>query len=343
MTRLLTLRAAAALAVLIGAGAEVGAQGRGSPPPMGHAHDMDAESLRILRERVPSYATMTDAEINQNMGMMPPDWTWYGSPDGVKDDVGVLVVAHGSGTVGDKVIQEGVMPVAEAHPTAISYGMAMMGSGHIQNALDQLTAAGAKTIVVVPAVVTQHSSVYRQWAYIFGRHDDAAYLNVPRVKTDAKVILAPAMDEHPLVTDILFDHTKEISTDPANEVVIILGHGPTFAHENEIELQHIATHAKRIKDRGGFADAKGLTLQDDAPEAIRAANVATLRKWVEDADKAGRTPLIVGYLISTRGIQDKIKEDLAGLTYKFQTKGMSAHGNFTAWIRASVAEQLAGM
>ncbi|MDX2221775.1 MAG: CbiX/SirB N-terminal domain-containing protein [Rhodospirillaceae bacterium] len=343
MNRNLTLSTVAVLASLAGASFDGLAQGRGSPPPMGHAHDMDADSLRILRDRVPSYATMTDAEINQNMGMMPPDWTWYGSADGVTDGVGVLVVAHGSGTMGDKVIQEGVMPVAEAHPTAISYGMAMMGSGHIQNALDQLTAAGAKTIVVVPAVVTQHSSVYRQWSYIFGRHDDAAYLNVPRVKTNAKVVIAPAMDEHPLVTDILFDHTKEISTDPSKEVVIILGHGPTFVHENEVQLKHIATHAGRIKQRGVFADAKGLTLQDDAPEEIRAANVATLRAWVADAAKAGQTPLIVGYLISTRGIQDKIKEDLAGLTYKFQTKGMSAHGNFTAWIRASVAEQLAGM
>jgi hypothetical protein len=52
---------------------------------------------------------------------------------------------------------------------------------------------------------------------------------------------------------------------------------------------------------------------------------------------------VVGYLISTRGIQDKIAEDLQGLNYKFQTKGLSAHPNFTAWIRASVAEQTAGL
>ena len=157
------------------------------------------------------------------------------------------------------------------------------------------------------------------------------------------MIIAPAMDEHPLVTEILLDHTREISTDPSKEVVIILGHGPTFAHENEVELRHIAVHGARIKEMGKFADVKGITLQDDAPEELRSANVATVRGWVEDANKAGLTPLIVGYLISTRGIQDKIKNDLAGLDYKFQTKGLSAHGNFTKWIRASVTEQLAGM
>jgi len=92
---------------------------------------------------------------------------------------------------------------------------------------------------------------------------------------------------------------------------------------------------------GKFADAKGLTLQDDAPEEIRSRNVKILRGWVEEAKTSGRTPLIVGYLISTRGIQDKIKEDLAGLEYVFQTKGMSAHPNFTKWIRQSVDEQIA--
>lgn len=311
--------------------------------PSGMAHDMDKASLATLRAKVPGYVEMSDAQINESMGRMPPDWAWYGSAETVKDSVGVLVVAHGAGTSGDKVLQDGVAPLASKHPTAIGFGMAMMGSHHIQEALDKLTAAGAKTVVVVPAVVTEQSSVYRQWAYLFGRRDDSAYLDVPRVKTLAKVIMAPAMDEHQLITDILYDHAKAISTDPANEVLIVLGHGPTFDSENEIELKHIATHAARLKDRGKFFDAKGLTLQDDAPVATRTANVAKLRSWVEDANKAGKTPLVVGYLISTRGIQDKIAADLKGLTYKFQTKGLSAHPNFTAWIRASVAEQTAGM
>jgi sirohydrochlorin cobaltochelatase len=316
---------------------------RGERPPMGHAHMMAPDDIQVLRERVPSYHDLSDDQINQGMAYMPPDWTWYASADAVKDKVGVLVVAHGSGTSGDKVLQDGIAAVAATHPTAIGFGMAMMGSGHIQRAVDDLVAAGAETVVVVPAVVTEQSSVFRQWAYMFGRRDDAAYLNVPRIKTTANVAFAPAMDEHPVITELLFDHTKEISKDPAKETVILLGHGPTFDHENAIELAHIATHAMRIRVMGKFADHKGLTLQDDAPAPIRAANVAKLRGWVEEANAAGRTPLIVGYLISTRGIQEKIEKDLAGLSYQFQSKGMSAHPNFTKWVRQSVTEQIASL
>jgi hypothetical protein len=309
------------------------------PKASGMAHDMDPKDIQILRDKIRGYRELTDTQINQSMGRMPPDWTWYGSAETVRDKVGVLVVAHGSGSSGDKVIQDGVGPVAAKHPTAISYGMAMMSSFHIQEGLNKLTAAGAETVVVVPAVVTDQSSVYRQWDYIFGRRKESAYLDVPVVQTSAKVIMAPAMTEHQLISAALLDHAKEISTDPSKEVVILLGHGPEDAKENKVELAHMATHAKRIKAEGKFSDVKHLTLQDDAPDAVRAANVATLRTWVAETDKAGKTPLVVGYLISTRGIQDKVKKDLSGLDYKFQTKGLSAHPNFTAWIRATVAEQ----
>jgi sirohydrochlorin cobaltochelatase len=343
MTGLMFMCRGAILATVLTSAWPLAAQQYEVRAPSGMAHSMDRDSLDVLRAKVPSYRTMSDDEINASMGRMPPDWTWYGSPESVKDDIGVLVIAHGSGTNGDRILQEGVTPLAQKQPTAIGFGMAMMSSIHIQQGLDKLTGSGAKTIVVVPAVVTEQSSIYRQWAYLFGRRDDSAYLNVDRIQTSAKVIMAPAMDEHPLVTQILLDHAKAISTAPDNEVVILLGHGPTFDHENEIELKHIATHAKRIKDQGKFFDAKGLTLQDDAPEATRTANVKKLRAWVSDANASGKTPLVVGYLISTRGIQDKIAEDLTGLSYKFQTKGLSAHPNFTAWIRASVAEQTAGL
>lgn len=335
-----TLRAAllgAALAVA----ASAAAQQYEVRPPSGMAHEMPKQDLDTLRAKVPGYRNQSDAEINASMGRMPPDWAWYGSPETVKDDIGVLVVAHGSGTVGDRVLQEGVTPLAQKHPTAIGFGMAMMSSHHIQEALDKLTAAGAKTIVVVPAVVTEQSSVYRQWAYLFGRRDDSAYLDVPRVKTTAKLVFAPAMDEHPLVTDILYDHAKAISADPANEVVILLGHGPTFDHENEIELRHIATHAQRIKQRGGFFDAKGLTLQDDAPAATREANVAQLRRWIETARRQGKDALIVAAVHQAKGIQQKIYSDLDGLTFRYNEKGMSNHPAFVEWVKDAVKTALA--
>ena len=42
-----------------------------------------------------------------------------------------------------------------------------------------------------------------------------------------------------------------------------------------------------------------------------------------------------------RGIQPKLVDDLKGLTYKFQTKGLTSHPNFVVWVRETVAAQAA--
>jgi sirohydrochlorin cobaltochelatase len=309
----------------------------------GMAHEMDAASLKVLRERVPSYAEATDAYINESMGRMAPDYFWTPGEELVRGDVGILVLAHGARAAGDQVMKDGVTPIAAHYPVAAAFGMAMMGSGHIQAAANRLTDAGAKTIVVVPVVVTKYASLYRQWDYILGNRSEGAYLDVPQIKTAAKVIIAPAIADHRLMTELLLDHARELSTNPAAETVILVGHGPANAEENAADTAIMAVHAERLKQQGGFAGTAALNLQDDAPDPIRAANVARLRALVEAANKSGRTPLVVGYLMATRGIQEKIQHDLAGLTYKFQPKGITSHPNFTAWVRETVADKATGM
>jgi sirohydrochlorin ferrochelatase len=182
--------------------------------------------------------------------------------------------------------------------------------------------------------------LHRQWDYIFGLRQDAAYLDVPKVKTEARIVMAPPMGDHPLMSKLLLDHAKELSTDPAKEVVILVGHGPTRAEDNAADMAIMNTHARRLAAAGKFSSVKAVNLQDDAPAPVREANVKLLRGWVADAAKSGRTPIIVGFLMSTRGIQGKIVEDLEGLPYKFQSKGITAHPNFTEWLRAIVAEQV---
>ena len=64
---------------------------------------------------------------------------------------------------------------------------------------------------------------------------------------------------------MLLDHARELSKNPENEFVLILGHGPSEPQDNELELKVIAKHAERVKAEGGFADVKAYNFQDDAP------------------------------------------------------------------------------
>ncbi len=304
---------------------------------------MNKEMIEELKKAIPSLRKKSDEEIKLGMAMMPKNYEWYVSDKDLKGKIGVLLVGHGGGKVWDEVLKKSIEHIAAVFPTAIGFGMCMMSSSHMQSAVNDLENAGADTIVVIPTALTNHTSLKRQWDYIFGVSDKAAYVAVPQVKSKAKIIMADVMNDDPLVGEILIDHAKEISTDEKNEVLIILGHGPEDKKDNDKVLEVMNSIADDVRKFTSFSEVIAMNLQDDAEKSIRAANVSILRDKVEKAKKEGKNAIVVGLLMSTRGIQHKIKNDLKGLEYKFNPKGMAEHSNFSQWIEDAlmdVVEQL---
>lgn len=301
-------------------------------------HEMSQEDYRILREKVMQYRTMSDEQIMGSMMMMPPTYERYVSDASLNGELGVIVLAHGAGEPGDTFFANSLSNLASKHPTSIGFGMAMMNGDHLQSAVDNLAEAGAKRIVVVPAALSASGSVYEQWAYYFGQREEASYLPAPRVKQTVPVTLGVPQSSHELITDMLVDHAMEVVDDPKNTLVIILGHGPEKYEDNVLELAVLDTHADRMKAKGLFADVRSYNLQDDAPEQIRTNNVNVLRSWIDNAAQYGVDVVVVGYLLSTRGIQHNIVKDFEGLTYKFNEKGLSSNPKFVEWIEAGVQE-----
>jgi sirohydrochlorin ferrochelatase len=306
----------------------------------GMKHKMDPALTRELREKVALYKNYSDAEITLSMDMMGPEYAWYISPPDVKGEQGVLILAHGFKEQGDKAFRDQVQSLGNIFPTSLGLGMAMMMSDHVQVALDDLEEAGAKKIVVVPITSSGTNELYRQWLYIFGKQEKAEFASVPRVKTDAKLLFVDPPGDDPLVAEVLLDYATELSQDPKKEMVIIAGHGPSSAEDNAEELRVLAGLAKIVKMDGGFADVRGMTLQDDAPPEIRDANVRKMREAIEAATQKGQRVLVVTNLVTTRSIQAKLRSDLKGLNYEFNSKGLINHPNFMKWMGESVRNQL---
>ena len=302
----------------------------------GMKHQMTPEIAEELRQKVPLFTNYSDAEIGMSMFMMGSNYEWYLSDPGVEGSQGVLLLLHGF-REGDPLFKQEVEGFSSLFPTAMAPGMSMMMSDHIQLALDDLTAAGAETIVVVPIISTEHNTMMRQWEYIFGLRDEAAYASVNRVKTDATILFAKPPGDDPVVAEILIDHAMEISENPAKETVIVAAHGPSFANDNEIVLGELSNLARIMKEDSDFADVQAITLQDDAAPEVREANVEKLREMVKAANDAGNQVLVVTNLIGTRTIQAKLRKDLKGLDYKFNKKGIAAHPNFIAeWMGETI-------
>ncbi|MDH5254726.1 MAG: hypothetical protein OEW72_02320 [Gammaproteobacteria bacterium] len=307
----------------------------------GHAgHQMTPEQIAMLRKKVPLYAGFTDEQINENMGRMAPDTEAYLSAPSVRDSIGVLGLGHGYAGDGNDQFKAGYASVAAMHPTAVGLGMSMMDSSHIQSAVDKLEAAGATTIVVLPSETSETSSLVRQWHYMFGLTDNSGYLEVPRVRTRAKIIMATSPTRSPIIGRILGENLKAASKDPASEAALLIMHGPESPAENEDELRNLAKLAAVVRDVTGISEVSYGSLQDDAPPAIRAANVERMREWVAKASASGKKVLVEPVLLTAGGrVSQKIGKDLSGLSYTFVDRGMIGHPLFAQWVRDTVAER----
>jgi len=322
-----------------GAVPEMDADGKRLDPDA--KHEMTDEQLAALREKVALYRALTDTEARLNMALMGPNYEWYVSDTEQRGEVGVIVLAHGVGQNSDAMFVEALEPMAERWPTAVSFGMAMMMSSHIQSTVDDLEARGVQTLVLVPTAVTQYNTLTRQWEYVFGMRDESSYLDVPQVKTNAKVLMTKHLDDHPLITEILLDYTNAVSKNPNNEVVIIVGHGPEDVEDNIPDLEILQVHVDRIKEATDFAEVKVINLQDDAYPPIRKSNVKKLRRWITSAQRAGKDVIVVVCSAASYGVQAHIREDLRGLDYTFADRGLAEHPNYLLWINAAVEERLA--
>ncbi len=296
-----------------------------------------------LKENIALYRLLTDNELRINVAQMGENYAWYVSDSDLKGDIGVLILSHGVSEAGDRIMTDSVKALASEYPTAIGYGMAMMTSSHLQAAIDDLEAARAKTIVLVQTTSTTYNSMTRQWEYILGTRDESSYLSVKPIETNARLVFTPHMDDHPLIAEILVDHALEISTDPSNEAVFLVAHGPEDDFDNVLDLPVVESLAEQIKAATGFSEVRAINLQDDAIPPVREGNVRKLRRWMQQAQRQGKRLIVLSPTSSADGLQHHIKQDLMGLDYTFNEKGLSQHPKFTTWVIETVRRQVAGL
>ena len=303
-----------------------------------HAHhEMTPAEFAELREKIPLYREYTDQQILDSMARMGPNFQTYLSSADLMGEVGVLALGHGYEPSGNEIFKNAYMPTAEKHPTAVGLGMAMMTSAHIQSAVDELTGAGAETLLVIPTTTVQTGGLLQQWKFIFGLQDNAPWMSVARVSTDAEVIFGPTPTTDPLMSAIMLDHALELSRAQSLEVVALVSHGPVPEDDNARELEILEQHAERIRAASDFAEVRGFTLQDDAPSAIRKANVEKLREWVQSSVDDGKRVIVLTTLPVKGSVHKKILRDLEGLNYEFNQKGLMENPRFGVWVDELVA------
>ena len=201
--------------------------------------------------------------------------------------------------------------------------------------MQEIQQEGIEKIYVVPLSESPYNTLIRQWRYAFDLEENYSYADISQIKSDNIKFLTPINDHH-YAREIVYEHAKQISTNPAEETVILVAHGPIDPSENSKQLRLMANIMEHVKQKGRFYDVLPFSLQDDASPNVRANNVKRLRETIQENTANSRRVLIVTNLMSSDVIQARVEQDLEGLSYVFNSKGLVEHPYFVNWITEAI-------
>lgn len=277
-------------------------------------------------------------------------------------DPGVLLLAHGGAAEWNTRVTELAARVNDTQPTEVAFGMAtraeiqgavdrLVARGVTEIIAVPLFVSSSSTIITsteyllglrpeAPAALAvfarmSHGSHGAPAAPAAPASDTAAHAGhgshtghgapvdgTTPVAVPVPVRMTPALDDHPLVADILLSRARSISQRPANEALVIVAHGPNEEDDNRRWLAAMTSLADRIRTNETFASIDTLTVRDDAPAEVRNQATAELRAVVERHTQAGRRVLVVPLVISFGGIERGLRTRLEGLDYAMPTAGL---------------------
>ena len=282
---------------------------------------------------------------------------------GIVDAQGILLLAHGGRAEWNQEVLALADRVDPSVPIEVAFGMANKRT--IRDALDRLAEREVASVIAVPLFISSHSSVMRATEYLLGTRDEAppqmeafgrmaAGMHARRnpaaaagddagfdwttpVETTLPVSVGGALDDHALVAEILISRALEVSEAPAEEVAVVVAHGPSSAEDNALWLGHMGVLVEAMRPRTGFSRIEHLTVRDDASEPVRDQATEELRAVVEGAVDEGKSVLIVPLLLSYGGIETGIRRRLEGLPYRMAHQALLPDERLSEWVLLQVA------
>ncbi len=256
---------------------------------------------------------------------------------------GVLVMAHGGSDEWNRHLAAAAEPVRERYPTEIALGMADAGS--IEDAVRRLESRGVNHVGVVRVFISGESW-YERTLQILGLQDGApprpdparleeirAGMRMPmgfwQVDTDlAFHVSVDGLADAGEIDAIMTSRIRDLSSDPANEVVAVIAHGAGDDAENRRWLDKIAERTRSAGEQLGLREIRVFALREDWPEK-RIATEREIRNYIEQAHARTLTPIVVPFRLQGFGPYERV---LAELDYRADGLGLLPHSNVALWI-----------
>src|SRR3989338_8456185 len=174
--------------------------------------------------------------------------------------VGLLVLAHGTHLhaqhpghvpLWESMVEDAIAPLKARYALKVAYGMA--DARTIEQKLQEFEQEGYAQVNTVQLFVSSTSPIIANNRYLFGKAATHAGPlmgeSLSPLQTSLCLYLAPPMDAHPLISQVLYERALALSHIPSQETVLLVAHGPDSDEEDQRWLQMLHQHAAYIQAR----------------------------------------------------------------------------------------------
>ena len=264
---------------------------------------------------------------------------------------GLLIVAHGANAEWNGQVRETVAQVRwTAGPTAVAFLMgAEAESSGWARGVEQLVAQGARSVVVVPLMVSSHGSHYRQIRFYAGELDQLppeleAHDHGPAGPPLVPMRVTTALDAAPELQEAVAARWGGLEHRLRSAPLVLLGHGPTDDRDALRWTAAFETALARVRALGHQQESRPALMRDDAPPPERARAIAAMRDTVTAlAARSGDSVTVMTILIAQGQMtRARIPRDLDGLPVRYAPMGLTPLPAIARWIERVAGDLVNG-
>lgn len=247
---------------------------------------------------------------------------------------GVLIISHGSRdkawvSIVDEAVEQ--LTPQEELPVAVSF-LELVEGRLIQDGINELEHAGVTDIIVIPLFVSSGSTHVDEIEYALGAKP------APERETDlepfevkAKIHYGYPVDDDPDIAVMIWDKLRELSKNPQQETILLVGHGSIHDGFRQRWIRGISSLAERVRSVSGVAAADYGLLN---PDSLR----SKVQYWQEQGHEVLVAPLFLSEGYFTKVV---IPARLQGLEYAYSGRTLLPHPLLPHWIGEQVKIMLA--
>ena len=183
---------------------------------------------------------------------------------GKESAMGVVVITHGAPIPQwNETVMRVISTVKSPYPIEPAF-LDFDKERTLAKAAKRLEDKGVNEILIVHVSPSSYSSHHEEVRYLAGlRKDLGVYAEDAGKPSQGNVRFAvsPCMDDHPLAVEIVKDYARELSQDPAQESLMLVGHGPVEELENIMWVRQLEKIGQEIKKTLPFREVACMTLR----------------------------------------------------------------------------------